>query len=79
MERSKQIGISGRRQWISIASLLLPGLGSTLLTGCSSEVSPPFFNYQQCKKEITAEYQKKGSPQLKAELDARDYCKKLFP
>ncbi|MES9859084.1 MAG: hypothetical protein ABW166_21205 [Sedimenticola sp.] len=58
--------------------ILLTWASAVTLTGCSSDLSPPFLNYQQCKKDMTAEYRKQGEPKIKAELDARDYCRKLY-
>ncbi len=57
---------------------LLICLYAVMLSGCSPEISPPFLNYQQCKKDIAAEYMREGDPRIKAELNARDYCRELF-
>jgi PBP1b-binding outer membrane lipoprotein LpoB len=49
-----------------------------LLAGCTSEVQPPFLNYQDCVKKTTAKYRAKGMPEIKAGLDARDDCREQY-
>ena len=49
-----------------------------MLAGCGSSVSPPFFNYQDCKKQMTSKYLAKGDSETKATMEARAHCRELY-
>lgn len=48
------------------------------LAACSSDFDPPFLDYRDCVAKTAAEHARKGVPRIKADLDAREYCRKLY-
>ncbi|MCG7905169.1 MAG: hypothetical protein JAY68_21055 [Candidatus Thiodiazotropha taylori] len=46
-----------------------------LISGCSESVDVEFFNYQDCRKKMTAEYIDQGADQDAADMKSKAYCK----
>lgn len=53
-------------------------LSLLLLPGCGSEVSPPYFNYHDCQKQVTKRYLERGESETKATMEARAHCRELY-